>query len=132
VELGMRSVHAFPMRLRDRVLGALNVFAADDRVLTDDEARVIQALADVATISIVQAQAVARAELLTEQLEAALNSRVVIEQAKGAVARSLNVSVDDAFELIRGQARRERTPLTEFARDLVTSPAQITRVRLGG
>ena len=129
VEAGVLSVHAFPMRLRERVIGAMNVFGREAESLTHDEIRVIQAMADVATISIIQEQAIARAEVLTEQLQLALNNRIVIEQAKGAVARALSVSVDEAFELIRARARRERTPLTELAFDLVNAPATIERLR---
>ena len=119
---GIRSVHAFPMRVRERVIGALNVFGADQGDLSSDEARVLQALADVASISILQERALQQAEILTEQLNHALNSRVVIEQAKGAIARSLGISVDDAFELIRGYARSERILLTDLAHRIVESP----------
>jgi GAF domain-containing protein len=119
---GFRCVHAFPMRVRDRIIGALNVFGAEPGSLTLDEARVVQALADVATIALLQERAIHQAEVLTEQLSYALNSRVVIEQAKGAVARSFGVSVDEAFELIRGHARAERILLTDLAHRLVESP----------
>jgi GAF domain-containing protein len=127
---GIRSVHAFPMRLRERVLGALNVFGTESASLAPAEARVIQALADVASIGLVQEQAIARAELVNEQLQAALNSRIVIEQAKGAVARSMGVSIDEAFDLIRERARHDRAPLTAFAHELVTSPDAIARLKL--
>lgn len=128
---GVRSVHAFPMRLRDRVIGALNVFGTDTEPLIADEIRVVQAMADVATISIIQEQAIARAEVVTEQLQAALNSRVVIEQAKGAVARALGITVDEAFTLMRDQARRDRAPLTAFAHALVNAPGTIERLGKG-
>ena len=119
---GVRSVHAFPMRLRNQVLGALNVFGAEPRPLDPEEARVVQALADLATIAIIQERLIRQAELLTEQLQFALNSRVVIEQAKGAIARSLGVSVEEAFDLMRGHARRERVGLTDLALRVVESP----------
>ena len=118
----MRSVHAFPMRLRDQVIGALNVFGADVRSLDDEEMRVVQALADIATIAILQERLIHQAEVLNEQLQHALNSRVVIEQAKGAVARSLGVSVAEAFDLLRSHARRERIGLTDLALRVVESP----------
>jgi GAF domain-containing protein len=119
---GVSSVHAFPMRLRDEVIGALNVFGSESHGLEPDEARVVQALADVATIAIIQERLIRHAETLTEQLQFALNSRVVIEQAKGAVARSLGVSVEDAFDLMRRHARRHRIGLTDLASRLVESP----------
>lgn len=122
---GILSVHAFPMRLRERTIGALNVFGDTVDRLTDDEIRVVQAMADVATIAIIQEQALARAEVVTEQLQAALNSRVVIEQAKGAVARALGITVDEAFTLMRASARRDQKPLTAFAHDLVNAPGTI-------
>ncbi|WP_109509482.1 GAF and ANTAR domain-containing protein [Nocardioides speluncae] len=129
VARGYLTVHAFPMRLRERVIGAINVFGREPAVLADQEIKIIQALADVATIALIQEQAIARAEVLNEQLQAALNSRVIIEQAKGAIAGTLAISMDDAFELLRSQARRARVPLTEFARDLVTFPERIAGLR---
>ena len=119
---GVRSVHAFPMRLRDQVIGGLNVFGAQARPLDAEEMRVVQALADIATIAIIQERLIRQAEVLTEQLQFALNSRVVIEQAKGAIARSLGVSVEEAFDLMRGHARRERVGLTDLALRVVESP----------
>lgn len=130
LELGVHSVHAFPMRLRDRVLGGLNVFLLDAGVIATDDARVLQALADLATIALIQEQAVTRAEMLTEQLQGALNSRIVVEQAKGAVARSLGVSVEDAFELLRTHARNTRRRLTDVADEVVTSPEVLGRISL--
>jgi len=120
--LGIASVHAFPLRLRDRVIGALNVFLPEPRVLEADESKVIQALADCATIAIIQEQAIARAEVVTEQLQSALNSRIVIEQAKGAVARTYGISVDAAFELIRLRARATNQRLADLSHLLVTDP----------
>jgi GAF domain-containing protein len=121
VAAGFASVYAFPMRLRDQVIGGLNVFQAERRDLDDGDARLLQALADLATISLIQERAVARADVLTEQLQVALNSRIVIEQAKGAVARTFGIGVDEAFELLRGHARTTRRKLTEVAHEVVTS-----------
>jgi len=122
VAAGFRSVHAFPMRVRERVIGALNIFGSDEQSLPPEEARVVQALADVATIAILQERALHQAEVLTEQLNHALNSRIVIEQAKGAVARTYGVSVDEAFEMIRRHARSQRILLTDLAYRVVESP----------
>ena len=122
LEIGVVSVHAFPMRLRDQVIGALNIFGAASGALEPDEARIVQALADLATIAIIQERVIRQAEVLTEQLQFALNSRVVIEQAKGAVARSLGVTVEVAFQLMRTHARRERMGLTDLAMAIVETP----------
>jgi GAF domain-containing protein len=119
LELGFTTAHCFPLRLRNQVIGAMNVFRTDDQLLGDDERRVIRALADVATIALMQERTIRRAEELTEQLQFALNSRIVIEQAKGAVARSLDIGVDAAFDVLRGYARRNRIGLTVLARSVV-------------
>lgn len=128
VEAGIQSVHAFPMRLRDRVIGALNVFGRDRSGLTVEVVGVVQALADVATIALIQEQAISRADVVNEQLQAALNNRVAIEQAKGAVAASLGVSVATAFDLMRRHARSARVPLTEYAVLLLQHPEQIAEL----
>jgi GAF domain-containing protein len=119
---GITSVNAFPMRLRDQVIGALNIFGANTPPLDAEEARVVQSLADIATIAILQERLLRQTELLTEQLQYALNSRVVIEQAKGAVARTLGISVEEAFALMRTHARGRRVLLTELALAIVESP----------
>ena len=122
---GVHSVHAFPLRLRDRVIGAMNVFGQTPLPLDPGDAKVVQALADVATISIIQERAIAQAELLTEQLQGALNSRIVIEQAKGVVARTHGISVDAAFQLMRSHARGNRLRLGTLAYDVVVGSAEI-------
>lgn len=118
-ELGLRSAHCFPLRLRDQVIGAMNTFRDDARPMSQEERRVARALADLATIGLMQERALRRAEELTEQLQFALNSRIVIEQAKGAVARTLEIGVDDAFGVLRAYARQHRLLLTDVARDVV-------------
>lgn len=112
---GFRSVHAFPMRLRDNRIGALNLFGREDVAFADHEIRIVQALADIATIALLQERSIARADALTEQLQAALNSRIIIEQAKGALAQMEGISVDEAFTLLRESARSSRTRLVEVA-----------------
>ena len=124
-EAGIRSVHAFPMRLRDRVIGALNVFDEDPMPFRPEDIKVVQALADVATIAIIQERAISRAETLTEQLQGALNSRIVIEQAKGMIAHRHGVDVDTAFERLRAHARRSQLRLADLAREIVAGSADI-------
>ena len=118
---GFVSVHAMPMRLRGEVLGALNLFGSAAGSLDPADVKIVQALVDVATIGLLQERAIRQREVLTEQLQTALNSRVVIEQAKGALAQIHVVSVDQAFELLRGYARRNGRRLSEIARIVVSS-----------
>jgi len=125
VAAGFRSVHAIPLRLRSSTVGALNLFDNHTGRLEPDEVHVVQALADVATIGLLQERAIRRAEVLSEQLQAALNSRVVVEQAKGAVAQFHGIGVDQAFELIRGYSRRNQRRLSELAQALVDDPTHI-------
>jgi transcriptional regulator with GAF, ATPase, and Fis domain len=122
---GFRSVHALPLRLRSTVIGALNLFGSDVRVLEAADVAIVQSLADVATIGLLQQHAIRRGEILTEQLQHALNSRVVIEQAKGVLARVHGVDVDAAFELLRSYARSHNRKLVDLARLVVTEPRQV-------
>jgi GAF domain-containing protein len=119
LEAGFSAVHAFPMRLRDVVIGSVNAFSTQSTTLGDDERRVVQGLADIATIAILQERAVARAEAVTEQLQSALNSRIVIEQAKGALARIEGVTVDEAFEIMRSRSRSARRRLVDVAAEVL-------------
>jgi AmiR/NasT family two-component response regulator len=84
-------------------------------------------MADVATIAILQERAIASAELLTEQLQGALNSRIVIEQAKGVVSRDHDVSVRVAFEALRTHARNNQIRLVDLAHDVVTGTVTLPR-----
>ena len=125
VAAGFRSVHAFPLRLRHTVIGALNLFGSDVGMMAPADVRVVQALADIATIGLLQERAVRRGEILTEQLQAALNSRVVIEQAKGVLAQIHSISPEDAFELLRTYARSHRQRLGEVAQAVTDDPASL-------
>jgi GAF domain-containing protein len=120
---GFGAVNALPMRLRDQVIGALNLFSAGTAPLSQADQRIAQALADVATIGLLQERNVRRAETLAEQLQAALNSRVVIEQAKGRLAERLGLDMGQAFTLLRDHARNTNQRLTDVARQVIDSPA---------
>jgi GAF domain-containing protein len=128
---GFLSVHAVPMRLREDVIGALNLFRLKPGRLADEEAAICRALADVATIGLLQERAVREARVLAEQLQAALNSRIVIEQAKGVLAEQSHVEMDVAFELLRGFARTNNRRLADVARDLLEARISAAQLSLG-
>lgn len=109
------------MRLRGQVIGALNLFRAGSGPFERSDLRVGQALADVATIGLLQERNLRRSETIAEQLQAALNSRIIIEQAKGKLAERYNLTMDQAFTLLRDHARQTNQRLTDTARELVDS-----------
>jgi transcriptional regulator with GAF, ATPase, and Fis domain len=119
LEAGYLSVQALPMRLRDNVLGAVNLFSRSTGELDADSVVLGQALADAASIGIVHQRALARQEVVTEQLQTALNSRILIEQAKGFLSHSLDMPVDEAFDVLRSYARANNRRLTDVADDVV-------------
>jgi GAF domain-containing protein len=118
-QIGFASVHAVPMRLRTDVIGALNLFATRPGVLDDDVIQLAQAMADVATIGLLQARAIQRREMLAEQLQSALNSRIIIEQAKGVIAERHRLDMDGSFALLRSAARTTNRRLSDLARAVV-------------
>ncbi|GGN28932.1 transcriptional regulator [Lentzea pudingi] len=118
-ETGFASVHAVPMRLRRETIGALNLFRRETGSLTEEDILVARALADSATIGILQERAIRRSEVVTEQLQTALNSRVVIEQAKGVLAFAGNLEMEQAFQVLRGYARNGGRRLADVAREVV-------------
>jgi transcriptional regulator with GAF, ATPase, and Fis domain len=118
-QAGFRTVEARPMRLRGQVIGALNLFRASSGPFEPAALRVAQALADVATIGLLQERNLRRSETIAEQLQAALNSRIIIEQAKGRLAERFNLGMDEAFALLRMHARESNQRLTDTARNLV-------------
>jgi transcriptional regulator with GAF, ATPase, and Fis domain len=118
-EQGFRSVYALPLRLRETTIGALNLLRAETGELNERDVRAAQALADVATIGILHARSLRESDAVREQLQFALNSRVVIEQAKGVLSQTQNVSTDDAFGMMRQYARNHGMLLSSVAEQLV-------------
>jgi len=116
---GFASVHALPMRLRSEVIGAFNLFDTRTGVLDPETIRVGQALADVATIGLLQERAIRRRETLAEQLQNALNSRIVIEQAKGVIAERRGLDMDRSFEVLRLASRSGNRRLSDLARAVI-------------
>ncbi|SES47833.1 GAF and ANTAR domain-containing protein [Actinokineospora terrae] len=127
-ECGFRGAHAVPMRLRGQTIGALSLLGAEPGALDGDQVGLGQALADVATIAILQQRSIEVNDRLTTQLQTALDSRVVIEQAKGVLAERGGLTMDEAFSALRGQARAQRQRLVDLARAVVTGAADFDAV----
>lgn len=123
---GFESVHALPMRLRDTVLGAMGLFGTTVGSLEPADLKLGQAFADVASVALVQDRTVADRVTLMEQLQTALTSRVLVEQAKGVVAQVGDVDMPRAFLMLRQYGRRHRLRLGDVAHAVVTRslPAQ--------
>jgi GAF domain-containing protein len=129
LEAGFRSVHAIPMRLRGVTIGALNLFRDHEGVLEEADVVAAQALADVATIGILQHRAAVQAHIVSEQLQHALNSRVMIEQAKGILAERAGLDMDGAFSWLRNHARSHNLLLVDVAQSIIdgtVAPARPT------
>jgi transcriptional regulator with GAF, ATPase, and Fis domain len=124
-EMGFAAVHAIPMRLRDQVIGTLNLFGTAPDGLDPAVARAARALVDIATIGILQERATREHELVRGQLQVALNSRVLIEQAKGILAERVRVTPDQAFIMLRAYSRNNNRPLTQLAGDIISGKAGI-------
>ena len=131
-ELGFAGVHAIPMQLRGQVIGTLNLFRTQPGGLGETDARLGKALVDVATIGILSERAVRQQELVTEQLQTALNSRVIIEQAKGALAERHAMSADQAFNALRRYARSHNRRLTELAGEVILGTVSISHADTRG
>jgi len=123
--LKVAGVAGIPMRLADRVIGALNLYASEPREWSDEDIAVAAVLADVATSYVVNASKLRQQEQLSEQLQQALESRVVIEQAKGITAHKHKVSVDQAYHLMRGHARSNNASMRTVAEAIVAVGLQV-------
>ena len=108
-----------PLRHGNEVIGALNLFRERDEPLGDPDVQVGQALADVATVALLQRRETTQARRQADQLQAALDSRVLIEQAKGVLAQRLGVSLEEAFQALRRTARNTNRELHELSNDVV-------------
>ena len=119
VQAGFRAADAIPMRLRGRIIGALNLFRAEVGSMSEDDVVIAQALADIATIAILQNRDTVATREVNAQLETALSSRIVIEQAKGMIAERQRIPVDEAFNRLRSHARNHNLRLAAVAGDTV-------------
>ncbi|HEY5024695.1 MAG TPA: GAF and ANTAR domain-containing protein [Acidimicrobiales bacterium] len=133
-EAGFQMAHALPLQLRGNVIGAMNIFSPELNELRPEDVNLTQALADVATIGILQERAIKHGTDLASQLQGALNSRIVIEQAKGIVAERRQVDMDEAFTLLRSFARSNRRQLSDVARAIIDhslAPAELHLIIAG-
>ena len=119
VEAGFRATHALPMHLRGSVIGVINLFSDKQDQLSQDDIAVAQAMADIATIGLLHERNLHEQTLLSEQLQTALHSRILIEQAKGMLAARGDISVAEAFARMREHARNHGTTLTAVATAVV-------------
>ncbi|HEY2224312.1 GAF and ANTAR domain-containing protein [Actinomycetospora sp.] len=125
-EAEFQAAHALPMRHRNQVIGVLTLLATEPHTLDEPDVRLGQALADAATIGLLHERAVRQAETVAEQLQGALTSRVIIEQAKGMIANQADTSPDEAFSVLRAHARSHGLRLTELARSVVEGSVDLT------
>ncbi|WP_414938266.1 GAF and ANTAR domain-containing protein [Amycolatopsis sp. cmx-11-51] len=121
VSAGFRAACAVPMRLRDDVIGALTLLSTDPVAIDDASVALGQSLADIATIGILQHRAILHDEIVSEQLQAALHHRTVVEQAKGVLAEAGGLDMHQAYLALRGYAHAHRRRLSEIARDVATT-----------
>lgn len=115
LQQGFRSMNATPLRLRGQVIGTMNLFSTRSAELSTEDAAIVQALADVATIGILQERLIRESGIVAEQLQRALNSRVLIEQAKGVISQLASLDMDEAFRRLRTYAREHNLSLQSVA-----------------
>jgi ANTAR domain/GAF domain len=132
LQVGFRAAHSIPMRLRDDTIGAINLLRINTGDLTGEDTKLARALADIATIGVIQERTISQSSTTTAALQHALMSRIRIEQAKGMLAERAGISIDDAFELLRGYARRHQLGLTRVADDVVHGTLEIPLERRSG
>ncbi|MFJ6695807.1 ANTAR domain-containing protein [Streptomyces sp. NPDC091272] len=118
-ERGFVRTHALPLRLREEVIGALNLFSTRPERLSAQDLTVGQALSDVATIAILQQRTIARGDIERAQLQSALHSRIVIEQAKGILSERQSIELDAAFDALRSYARHHQLRITDLASQII-------------
>jgi GAF domain-containing protein len=120
---GFHSVYAFPMKLREATVGGLNLFGSREDTLDEEGRRIAKALADIATIGILQQRSLHRSSLLAENLQRALNTRIVVEQAKGVLSERGNIPMEQTFDLLRSYARSNNLKLSDVAQAIVYPPS---------
>jgi GAF domain-containing protein len=126
IRQGFLSVHATPLRLRGQIIGTMNLFSTHTGELNPADIAVAQALADVATIGILQERTIKSSSIITAQLQHALDSRILIEQAKGVLAATSGMSMNDAFVAIRAHARNNNLTLAKVANGVIARTMNVS------
>lgn len=132
IEAGFGAAFALPLRLRHRTIGALNLFKRKPGDLSTQDLQIAEVLASIAAIGLISHQAMRHQEILATQLQNALDSRIVIEQAKGVIAERAGVDIGTAFNVLRKIARSSRRSITDIATEVATgrlNPEGIPRKR---
>ncbi len=127
-ECGFRSAQALPLRLRDQTIGALSLLNTEPSVMEEGQIALGQALADITTIGILQHRTIEQRDLVTGQLQTALTSRVIIEQARGVLAQRGGLTMDEAFAALRAYARANNRPLTPLALAVVAGTVELDAI----
>jgi transcriptional regulator with GAF, ATPase, and Fis domain len=117
---GFLSVHAVPLRIHNRTIGAMGLFSANRGALTQEDAAIGQALADVATISLIHERTLRESKIINDQLQRALNSRIAIEQAKGVISHTASVDMGEAFARLRNYSRSHNQSLHDTAAQVIS------------
>ncbi|MFJ5049950.1 ANTAR domain-containing protein [Streptomyces sp. NPDC088719] len=127
---GFQTSHVFPLRLRSRAVGAMNLFHTSRQPLSPQDASLAQALADIATIALLQQRDIGQEQLEKSQLQRALSSRIVIEQAKGILAERGNVTPDNAYNALRAYARGRQLRVSDCARQIIDQSLDTDQISL--
>ncbi|SDI17368.1 GAF domain-containing protein [Actinokineospora alba] len=127
--LGFHSAQALPLRLRAETIGALNLFRLEPGSLSDADLRIGQAMADVATVGLIQERAISAGELLATQLQTALSGRVQLEQAKGVLAQRAGLPMAEAFQVMRAYARGHNRRLSDVAAQIIDGTLDENQLR---
>ena len=128
VSLGYEAVHVLPLRFREHNIGTLKLFLPRQTPLDSTQVKIVQALADIFAITVLQGRNLDQAQTVNVQLQGALASRILIEQAKGALAQRLGVCADEAFLILRDHSRRHRQPLTDLCSDVINASGALAAV----
>lgn len=125
---GFASMHALPLRQHEDIIGVLGLLSTAARPISDGDARIVQALAKLATVTVLRQRTIQHLQVVVEQLQGALSSRVLIEQAKGIVAERFKIDMSMAFDTLRNHARRTNLRLSDLAQYVIDGAVEADRL----